>query len=57
MAKYETRLSMIVQVEATSDSEAEVILNQWLDLVAEEFPRYPNVEWNDVDYNLSMVTE
>ena len=57
MAKYETRLSMIVQVEATSDSEAEVILNQWLDLVAEEFPRYPNVEWNDVDYNLSMVSE
>ena len=57
MAKYETRLSMIVQVEATSDSEAEVILNQWLDLVAEEFPRYPSVEWNDVDYNLSMVSE
>jgi hypothetical protein len=48
---------MIVQVKATDANEADVVLNQWLDLIAEDFPRYPNVEWNDVDYNLSMVTE
>jgi len=57
MNTYETRLTMIVQVKATDANEADVILNQWLDLIAEDFPRYPNVEWNDVDYNLSMVTE
>lgn len=57
MGSYSTVISFTVEIEAKNEKEADVILNQWLDGVAEDGTP-PNVIWDNVNYpDLNFVSE